>query len=119
MATVSSHALNGADGTHAEGVSVRLVNLTTGRELFAAATDEGGRFSKIVDLSDCNSDDCYELTFATGSFWLDQGFKERPLLREFALRFLMPVPDACYHIPVILSPNSHSCWVSAPETSAR
>ncbi|MCE2523725.1 MAG: hydroxyisourate hydrolase [Rhodobacteraceae bacterium] len=117
MATVTSHALNGVDGTHAVGVSVRLVNLTTGREMFAAATDEGGRLSKIVDLSDCNSDDRYELTFATDSYWLDQGFTERPFLRELVLRFLMPVPDARYHMPVILSPNSYSCWVSAPETS--
>lgn len=116
MATLSSHVLNGVDGTHAGGVALRLVNLTTGVEILSAATNSGGRLSETVDLAGADATDMYELTFAPGSYWRDRGMKGMPTVGEIAVRFVMPVQDARYHIPVILSPNSHSCWVSIPET---
>lgn len=116
MATLSTHVLNGVDGTHAGGVAIHLVNLTSGVELLRAATDAGGRLSETVDLTDADSADLFELTFAAGPYWREQGMEGMPIVGEIALRFVMPVRDARYHIPVILSPNSHSCWVSVPET---
>ena len=115
MATLSTHVLNGVDGTHAGGVAIRLVNLTTGVELLTAATDAGGRLSEIVDLSAADVSDLFELTFESGSYWREQGMEGMPIVGEITLRFVMPVRDARYHIPVILSPNSHSCWMSVPE----
>lgn len=116
MATLSTHVLNGVDGTHAGGIAIRLVNLTTGVELLSAATDAGGRLSETVDLAGSDSADLFELTFASGSYWREHGMEGGPIVGEIALRFVMPVHDARYHVPVILSPNSHSCWVSTPET---
>ena len=116
MATLSSHVLNGVDGTHAGGVAIRLVNLTTGVELLSAATDSGGRLSETVELAGGDATDLYELTFAPGSYWRDRGMEGMPTVGEIAIRFVMPIQDARYHVPVILSPNSHSCWVSVPET---
>ena len=46
MAWVTSHTLNGVDGSHAGGIAVRLVNLATGETLFDAAMDEA--FGEIV-----------------------------------------------------------------------
>ena len=39
MAVVSSHTLNGVDGTHAGGIAVSLRNLSSGEMLFDTAMD--------------------------------------------------------------------------------
>ena len=83
--------------------------------MFSTATDAGGRLSETVDLAGADSADMFELTIASGPYWRDQGMDGVQTFGEIAVRFVMPVRDARYHIPVILSPNSHSCWVSVPE----
>jgi 5-hydroxyisourate hydrolase len=113
MATVSSHTLNGLDGTHAGGIGVTLVNLTSGTTLFATETDSGGRLSEKIDLADAGPTDRYQLTFATGPFWHSSGHARA--IDEIVLRFTMPDPSARYHMPVILSPHSYSIWHSHPE----
>jgi 5-hydroxyisourate hydrolase len=35
------------------------------------------------------------------------------ILDEIVVRFTTPDPDSSYHIPVIMAPNSYSCWWSA------
>jgi 5-hydroxyisourate hydrolase len=35
------------------------------------------------------------------------------ILDEIVVRFTTPDPDSRYHIPVIMAPNSYSCWWSA------
>ena len=93
-----------------------MVNLTTGVGLLSAVTDAGGRLSKSVDLAGADASDLFELTFESGSYWREQRMEGIPIVGEIALRFVMPVHEARYHVPFILSPNSHSCWVSVPET---
>ncbi len=115
MATVSSHSLNGSDGTHAGGIPVRLVNLSTGETLFQSAMDAGGRLSETVDLSTANPDDRYEIVFETGVYWSAKDITHPRPVEEIVLRFRMPNPEARYHMPVILSPNSYTCWLSLPE----
>ena len=34
MATITSHTLNGSNGTHADGITVMLKNLSENREVF-------------------------------------------------------------------------------------
>ena len=48
MAVVSSHTLNGVDGTHAGGIAVSLRNLNTGETLFDTAMDDGGRLVQDI-----------------------------------------------------------------------
>ena len=48
MAVVSSHTLNGSDGTHAVGIAVSLRNLITGEMLFDTAMDDGGRLVQDI-----------------------------------------------------------------------
>lgn len=115
MATISSHTLNGVDGTHAGGIRVHVHERASGRVLFDSKTDGGGRLSEEVDISVSGPDAVYEMVFETGSYWEASGMprKTRQIMSEIVVRFQMPHPDARYHIPVILSPNSYSVWWSS------
>ena len=114
MAIVSSHTLNGTDGTHASGIAVRLMN-PDGTVLIDAEMDEGGRLSLdiVPDLIDPSA--TYELVFETAAYWEARSIPRQgpQILREVVIRFSMPDPDGRYHMPVILSPNSYSVWWSA------
>ncbi|MCR9139961.1 MAG: hydroxyisourate hydrolase [Alphaproteobacteria bacterium] len=114
MALISSHTLNGVDGTHAAGVAVVLKNLVSGEILFETATDKGGRLAESVVIDGNDPAMQYELCFKVGPYWERRGCNPAPIAREVVFRFLMPVSSARYHIPVILSPNSYTCWVSNP-----
>jgi 5-hydroxyisourate hydrolase len=108
MAIVSSHILNSADGSHAQGCKVRLINLVSGEIVFEAVTDPGGRIKQQVAIPDPDAE--YELAFDAGAYWAACGNPTR--LTEIVLRFRMPQPDETYHSPIILSPNGYSAWVS-------
>jgi 5-hydroxyisourate hydrolase len=114
MTVVSSHTLNGSDGTHAVGIAVSLRNLITGEMLFDTAMDDGGRL--VQDIAENRIDPAakYELVFATGAYWQAKNLP-RPgaqIMEEVVVRFTMADITARYHIPVILSPNSFSIWWS-------
>ena len=117
MATLSSHTLNGIDGTHAGGIAVKLVRISDNgsTELFAIRMDDGGRLSEKIDLAGADPSANYELSFDTGAYWQGQNVPRstRQIMREVVIRFQMPDPEASYHIPVILSPNSYSVWWSS------
>ena len=114
MAVVSSHTLNGVDGTHAGGIAVSLRNLNTGETLFDTAMDDGGRLVQDIaeDLIDPAAK--YELVFGTGAYWQARDITRSgaQIMDEAVVRFAMPNAAARYHIPVILSPNSYSIWWS-------
>jgi 5-hydroxyisourate hydrolase len=115
-ATLSSHLLNGADGTHAEGVRVTLTRITRERRdiIFDAETDPGGRLVQEVDLTAADGHCIYELVFATGPYWSARQPDRltHQIVKEIVIRFEMPDPQGRYHIPVITSPNSYSTWWS-------
>ena len=117
MAIISSHTLNGMNGTHAGGFPVRLINITKNSEIFSTSMDNNGRLEKNVDLSLTNATDKFELIFDTGVYWNSLGLSasDNQIISEVGLRFSMPNKNARYHMPVILSPNSYSIWSSQPE----
>ena len=117
MAIISSHTLNGMNGTHAGGVPVRLINITKTSEIFSTSIDSHGRLEKKVDLSLTNATDKFELIFDTGVYWNSFGLSssDNQIISEVVLRFSMPNKNARYHMPLILSPNSYSTWSSQPE----
>ena len=112
MATVSSHVLSSVDGSHAGGVAVHLVNLATGRTVFDAKTDGGGRMKQEVAVLDTAAR--YELVFHTGVYWQGRvsGTYGARIMDEIVIRFTMPDPDGHYHIPLIVSPHGYSLWSS-------
>lgn len=115
MATVSSHTLNGVDGTHAGGIVVTLTCLGTGETLFSTETDPGGRLIQEIDPGRIDPEAVYEMVFATGPYWAGWEIPRNgpQIMTEIVLRFTMPDPSSRYHLPVILSPNGYSVWWSS------
>ena len=115
MAVLSSHFLDGTNGTHAAAVGVTLihVDMDEGRQtVFSAFSDDGGRFTHDVDATAGGK---YEMLIASGAYFKGQVLPSDSvqILEEIVIRFTMPDPEARYHIPVIMSPNSYSCWWSS------
>ena len=115
MAVLSSHFLDGTNGTHAAAVGVTLIHIDVveGRQtVFSAFSDDGGRFTYDVDAIAGGK---YEMLIASGAYFEGQVLPSDgvQILDEIVIRFTMPDPKACYHIPVIMSPNSYSCWWSS------
>lgn len=111
MAKLTSHTLNGSDGTHADGIAVTLRDTATGTVLLTAITDPGGRLAVTVPPDRVDPAATYELIFETGPYWAARGMTAS--VHEIALRFAMPDPEGAYHMPVILNPNSYSMWMSS------
>ena len=111
MAKLTSHTLNGSDGTHAGGIAVTLRDLSNGAVLLTAEMDTGGRLSTEIPAGKIDPTATCELVFETGPYWAARGVTAT--VQEIALRFTMPDPDGAYHMPVILNPNSYSMWMSA------
>ena len=111
MATLTSHTLNGSDGTHAGGITVTLRNLESGGGGFTSQMDAGGRLSEQIDTATVDPCATYELVFDTSAYWAARDMPAS--VQQIALRFAMPDPKGAYHMPVILNPNSYSVWCSA------
>jgi 5-hydroxyisourate hydrolase len=111
MATLSSHTLNGTDGTHAGGIAVMLTNLASGDVVLSSVVDAGGRLSATIAPDQIDTGAIYQLVFDTGPYW--QARKRPATIAQIVFRFSMPDPDGAYHMPVILNPNSYSMWISS------
>lgn len=109
--------LNSVDGTHAGGIAVKLVRIDADRArttLFDVKTDGGGRLLQEVSARETPCNAAYELILRTGDYF-DAMQLPRPgkhISREVVVRFEIPDPDARYHIPLMLAPNSYSVWFS-------
>ena len=117
MATLSTHTLNAADGSHAGGVAIHLLRIGPAGErttLFAKATDAGGRLNEKLDLTGADPSVQYELVFQTGRYFAAQSATAVPgqAQQEVVLRFAMPDPDGAYHMPLIMAPNGCPAWWS-------
>ena len=110
MATLTSHTLNGTDGSHAGAIKVKLIEVD-GQTIFETEIDDGGRLKHEIEPSKINPSSIYELTFETGQYWLERGFKQ--IMDQVVLRFRMPDPEGTYHMPIIINPNSYSTWWSS------
>lgn len=113
--TLSTHVLNGTDGTHADGVGITLFRIaptSPPEKIFEDKTNEGGRLVREVDLAQYSPNDQFELVFAVGTYW--QSFSSVQgsiqVLEEIVVRFKVPDKSARYHFPIISSPNSYSMW---------
>lgn len=112
MAIISSHTLNGTDGSHAAGIAVSLTRLGQVKEvIFTTVMDDGGRLKQEIAADQIDPDATYELVFETAAFWHEQHISGA--IPQIVLRFLMPNPKGKYHMPVILNPYSYSVWRSS------
>lgn len=115
MATVSSHTLNGLDGTHAGGIAVSLVCVDHQDLLFSTTMDANGRLAETINPEVIDPAARFELVFETLPYWHARNVNHQGVIAEIVLRFAMPDPEARYHMPLILSPNGYSTWASEPE----
>ncbi len=114
MATLTSHFLNGINGTHAAAVGVELIYIEANgvrNKLFETLSDDGGRFSHDFYAI---SNGKYEMVIASGIYFEGQSLPKIgvQILAEIVIRFSILKPDTRCHIPVIMSPHSYSCWWS-------
>ena len=115
MAQITSHTLNGTDGTHADGIAVHLIISNAEQTLLSEThTDEKGRLYIAIEPAKINSEFFYDLIFKTGPYWAsrDGFFQSQKVNEEIVIRFKMPNPEGNYHMPIILNPNSYSIWTS-------
>ena len=115
MPLITSHTLNGFDGTHACHIRVQLVALkNTNDPIFDTQTDDGGRLSQAISTNDINPSNSYDLVFFTGLYWESRlaNTDVGKINEQTVVRFCMPDPEGHYHMPLILSPNSYSVWLS-------
>ena len=115
MALLSSHFLNGTDGTHAGNVKVSLWRIRVGRShelVFESQSEADGRFAEDVEV---DPEASYEMVVESGAYFRGRGqwHDSVQICNEIVIRFQMPDPDRRYHIPIIMSPNSYSCWWSS------
>jgi len=112
MALITSHTLNGTDGTHAGGIAVTLSRLGQVNEIiFETVMDARGRLEQEIAPDQIDPGAIYELVFETGTFWNDRHIS--CAIPQIALRFLMPNQTGKYHMPVILNPHSYTVWSSS------
>ena len=109
MTIITSHSINGTDGTHAVGIKVTFAQIGS-EKIFHTQTDSEGRIKQNLDPKLIVQSARYELVFDTGSFWIERGYKQN--LDQVVLRFKIPDPSGDYHMPLIINPNSYSVWWS-------
>ena len=117
MAIITSHTLNGSNGSHAGGISVYLKNLNSNQIVFQTSMDSGGRLNKTVSSESIDENAKYELVFKTRNYWekQDKSKNKDRIVEEVVIRFKMSNKNKKYHFPLILSPNSYSTWWSEGE----
>lgn len=113
MATVSSHILDSAGGKHAAGIRCQLFCLApTKRLLFDIDADDEGRFAETVDIDETESGAEFELVIHGADYFAARGLAAEAIVKTVVIRFCMEDGGKRYHLPVMLSPHSCSCWWS-------
>ena len=116
MAVLSSHFLNGVDGTHAGNVGVKVFRLEADgsrKVIFTGSSGADGRF--LIEIETEASTHQYEMLVSSGTYFSERNLPtpSMQILDTIIIRFAMPDPAERYHIPIIMSPNSYSCWWSS------
>jgi 5-hydroxyisourate hydrolase len=115
MSEISTHILDSISGRSAVGIRVRLLRLSrTGQPdtVFDVASNQEGRVLQSVDVAE--EGEQFELIFHSTDYFASTltGFNKDQNLNEVVVRFSMKDREKKYHIPVVLSPHSHTVWWS-------
>jgi 5-hydroxyisourate hydrolase len=106
MSAVTTHVLDTARGTPAEGVLVTLVSASDGVTLGQARTDADGRVREFgpPDLAPGT----YRLVFDTAAYFA--GLGQRAFFPEVVVAFAASGQDPHVHVPLLLSPFAYSTY---------
>lgn len=109
---LTTHVLDTANGTPAQGMTIELYRLDGDRRLLTTTvTNDDGRTDTHILPAEQFAPGEYELVFHVGA-WLDaQGHQaEKPrFLDVVPLRFGMAQADH-YHVPLLVSPYGYSTY---------
>ena len=86
MAKLTSHTLNGADGSHASAIPVTLEHVISKKSIFSSRMDSGGRLSVDIDPKDLIAGDNYQLTFNVSEYWKERKIFNSQILNEITVR---------------------------------
>jgi 5-hydroxyisourate hydrolase len=112
MTTLSTHVLNTANGTPAQGLKITLKRLEPRlKDLGVFITNSDGRVSEKLLPENEALFGVYEITFHAGDYLRDLGLTlpEYPFLDIVPIRFGIS-EDAHYHVPLLLSPYGFSTY---------
>lgn len=109
---LTTHVLDTANGTPAQGMRIALYRLDGGRRLLKeVVTNHDGRTdAQILPAAEFETGE-YELVFHVGD-WLDAQGHQAPkprFLDQIPLRFGMSEQDH-YHVPLLISPYGFSTY---------
>jgi 5-hydroxyisourate hydrolase len=113
MAIISGHILDSVFGTHAVGMGISLFRTAPqgGRtRVFTVQSDAGGRFSEKVAVAETDLNVEYELVFDIGRYLAAKPLpvSVHHVMKEMAIRFGIPAPDARCHVPLSVAPSGCS-----------
>lgn len=112
MTTLSTHVLDTAKGTPAEGLRITLKRLEPNpKELGTYTTNNDGRVSEKLLSGDDALFGTYEIVFHAGDYLKAQGtaLPKYPFLDIVPIRFGIS-EDSHYHVPLLLSPYGFSTY---------
>lgn len=111
---LTTHVLDTARGTPAEGITILLYRVSgSSRDKIAESmTNADGRTDTPILAAEQFRTGTYELIFQTGSYLRATGQAEGDtlFLDQVPIRFGMSDPDAHYHVPLLLSPFGYSTY---------
>jgi 5-hydroxyisourate hydrolase len=114
MAKLTTHVLDTARGRPAAGVAIELYRCDrNGRSLLGRfVTNADGRCDRALLADDALQTGIYELDFAIGQYFAEQGFEqdEPRFLDIVSLRIGIADASANYHVPLLASPYSYSTY---------
>lgn len=115
MSTISTHVLDTAKGTPAEGLPIVLECRDPGAkdgdgwtEIGGGVTNDDGRVTDLLTAGQTLETGVYRMSFDTGRYFADHdttGFY--PVVR---IVFEIAAADEHYHVPLLLSPYGYSTY---------
>jgi 5-hydroxyisourate hydrolase len=113
MGRLTTHVLDAAAGTPAQGLKIELFNLDGGPVLLKTVhTNADGRIDGPLLEGTALMRGTYELRFYAGAYLKAGGhtLPDPPFLDIIPIRFGIADPGQHYHVPLLLSPYSFSTY---------
>jgi 5-hydroxyisourate hydrolase len=113
MGRLTTHVLDTARGTPADGLTIELWTTDASPRLIKSVTTNKDGRSDAPILADADFIPAtYELRFAAGSYLKRAGHKltDPPFLDMIPIRFTIADASQHYHVPLLLSPFGYSTY---------
>ena len=113
---LTTHVLDTAQGRPAAGLTIEIWRLDPAGDdrhlLRSTRTNADGRTDGPLLSDDELTSGVYELVFAVGPYFADQGLMtgDPPFLDRVPVRFGIADPTAHYHVPLLASPWAYSTY---------